>query len=295
MKSPARGQLEQSMKHIFVIAALAAALSAAAVEVDGVAARVGTETILRSDVADEMRRMGLQEPSRFDEIRNEIIDRKLILKAAADAKMTLQDWVVENRMREIIAKAFGGDRNKLIETLGRQRMSYPEWQARMKEDMIVSAMRWNVVNKNVTASPAAMRAEFEAHPERYSKPATVSVSVIMLKPEEKDRRREISGKLKDVDFAELGAKRYENVKPEDVFAPDLCKEIASLPKGAIGRWIEIDGWSFLVRKDDEEPGAAQTFDEAYDEIAENVKEAAAKKAYLAWIERLRAETYVKVF
>ena len=44
-----------------------------------------------------------------------------------------------------------------------------------------------------------------------------------------------------------------------------------------------------------EPGAAQTFDEAYDEIAENVKEAAAKKAYLAWIERLRAETYVKVF
>ena len=283
------------MKHIFVIASLAAALSAAAVEVDGVAARVGTETILRSDVANEMRRMGLQDPSRFDEIRNEIIDRKLILKAAADAKMTLQDWVVENRMREIIAKAFGGDRNKLIETLGRQRMSYPEWQARMKEDMIVSAMRWNVVNKNVTASPAAMRAEFEAHPERYSKPATVSVSVIMLKPEEKDRRHEISGKLKDVDFGELGAKRYENVKPEDVFAPDLCKEIASLPKGAIGRWIEIDGWSFLVRKDGEEPGAAQTFDEAYDEIAENVKEAAAKKAYLAWIERLRAETYVKVF
>ena len=295
MKSPARGQLEQSMKHIFVIASLAAALSAAAVEVDGVAARVGTETILRSDVANEMRRMGLQDPSRFDEIRNEIIDRKLILKAAADAKMTLQDWVVENRMREIIAKAFGGDRNKLIETLGRQRMSYPEWQARMKEDMIVSAMRWNVVNKNVTASPAAMRAEFEAHPERYSKPATVSVSVIMLKPEEKDRRHEISGKLKDADFGELGAKRYENVKPEDVFAPDLCKEIASLPKGAIGRWIEIDGWSFLVRKDGEESGAAQTFDEAYDEIAENVKEAAAKKAYLAWIERLRAETYVKVF
>ena len=117
----------------------------------------------------------------------------------------------------------------------------------------------------------------------------------MLKPEEKDRRHEISGKLKDADFGELGAKRYENVKPEDVFAPDLCKEIASLPKGAIGRWIEIDGWSFLVRKDGEEPGAAQTFDEAYDEIAENVKEAAAKKAYLAWIERLRAETYVKVF
>ena len=283
------------MKYGVVVAAFAVAITAAAVEVDGIAAKVGTETILRSDVVDEMRRMGLQDPSRFEEVRNEMIDRKLILKAAADAKMTLQDWVVENRMREIIAKAFGGDRNKLIETLGRQRMSYPEWQARMKEDMIVSAMRWNVVNKNVTASPAAMRAEFKAHPERYSSPATVSVSVIMLKPEEKDRRREISEKLKTEDFGKLGAKSYENIKAEDVFAPDVCKEIAALPKGTISRWIEIDGWSFLVRKDGEKAGAAQTFEEAYDRIVENVKEAAAKKAYLAWLERLRAETYVKVF
>ena len=279
-----------------MLAVLAAvALPAAAIEIDGVAAKVGSETILKSDVIDEMRRMGLRDASRYEEIRNEMIDRKLMLKAAADSKMTLQDWVVENRMREIISKAFGGDRNKLIETLGKQRMSYPEWQARMKEDMIVAAMRWNVVNKNVTASPAAMRAEFEAHPERYARPATVSVSVITLKPEEKDRRREISAKLKEVDFDKLGAKRYEGVKPEDVFSAELCKEIAALPRGTISRWIEMDGWSFLVRKDAEDAGAAQTFEEAYDKIAENVREEASKKAYSAWIERLRAETYIKVF
>ena len=283
------------MKRLMFAFSAAAALSAAAVEIDAVAAKVGSETILRSDVVDEMRRMGLRDASRFDEVRNEMIDRKLILKAAADAKMTMQDWVVENRMREIIAKAFGGDRNKLIETLAQQRISYPEWQARMKEDMGVSAMRWNVVDKNVTASPAAMRAEYESHPERYSKPATVSVSVIMLKPEESDRRSEISAKLKDVDFVALGAKQYERVKADDVFSPELCAEIASLPKRTISRWIEIDGWSFLVRKDGEEPGASQTFEEAYDKIAGNVKEEAARKAYLAWIDRLRAETYVKVF
>ena len=283
------------MRRMMLALVAAAALPLAAVEVDGVAAKVGSETILRSDVIDEMRRMGLQDSSRYDEIRNEMIDRKLILKAASDAKMVLQDWVVENRMREIIARAFGGDRNKLIEVLGRQKMSYPEWQARMKEDMIVTAMRWNVVNKNVTASPADMLAEFRGHPERYSKPATVSVSVIMLKPEESDRRREISAKLKDTDFEALGAKKYEDIKPEDVFAPELCKEIASLPKGTFSRWIEIDGWSFLVRKDGESAGVAQTFEEAYDAIAESVKEEASKKAYHAWIERLRAETYIKVF
>ena len=278
-----------------VLAFAAAALPAIAVEIDGVAAKVGSETILKSDVAEEMRRMGLRDLSRFDEIRNEIIDRKLILKAAAESKMTIQDWVVENRMRDIIDKAFGGDRNKLIETLGRQRISYPEWQARMKEDLVVSAMRWNVVDKNVSASPASVRAEFEAHPERYATPATVTVGVITLKPEEKDRRQEISEKLKNVEFDALGAKRYENVKPAEFFAPDLCAEISSLPKGTISRWVEIDGWSFLVRKESETAGAARSLDEAYDEVVANVKEEAAKKAYSAWIERLRAETYIKVF
>ena len=222
-----------------VLALAAAALPAIAVEIDGVAAKVGSETILRSDVADEMRRMGLHDPSRFDEVRNEIIDRKLILKAAVESKMTIQDWVVENRVREIIDTAFGGDRNKLIETLGRQRLSYPEWQARMKEDTVVAAMRWNVVDKNVSASPAAVRAEYEAHPERYATPAAVTVSVIMLKPDEKDRRREISEKLKDMEFEALGAKRYENVRPSEFFAPDLCAEIASLPRGTISRWVEM--------------------------------------------------------
>ena len=278
-----------------VLALAAAALPAIAVEIDGVAAKVGSETILKSDVAEEMRRMGLRDTSRFDEIRNEIIDRKLILKAAVESKMTIQDWVVENRMREIIDKAFGGDRNKLIETLGRQRISYPEWQARMKEDMVVSAMRWNVVDKNVSASPAAVRAEFEAHPERYATPATVTVSVIMLKPEEKDRRQEISEKLKSVEFEALGAKRYENVKPAEFFAPDLCAEISSLPKGTISRWVEIDGWSLLVRQAAETAGTARPPEEAYDEVAANGKEEAARKAYSAWIERLRAETYIKVF
>lgn len=139
---------------------------ASAVAIDGVAAKVGSETILRSEVADELRRANLDE-SHFAEIRNDMIDRKLILQAAKDAKVVMQEWVVDNRIREIINKNFSGDRNRLVESLSRQRMSYPEWRARMKEDMIVSAMRWNVIEKNISASPAAMLAEYKAHPERY--------------------------------------------------------------------------------------------------------------------------------
>ena len=279
------------------IACVAAAVSAAAFgyEVDGVAAKVGSETILRSEVVDEMRRMGARDDSRYVEARNDMIDRKLILKAARDAKMTMQEWVVENRVREIIDKSFGGDRSKLIEMLGKQKMSYPEWYARMKEDMIVGAMRWNVVEKNVSASPAAMRREFEEHRSRYASDHKVTVSVIMLKPGEEGRRQEISDKLKEQDFLELGGRRFENVKPEEQFKPDICREIEAMPKGTISHWIEIDGWSFLIRKESESEGKALTFEEAYDKIEAAVKDAEAERLYKAWIERLRAETYIKVF
>ena len=280
------------------LAALAAAFAAAAsaVEVDGLAATVGQESILRSDVLLEMRRAGggANGPS-YEQVLNEMIDRKLILRAAAASKMTMQEWVVESRVRELISKSFGGDRNKLIEMLGKQRVSYPEWYAKTKEDMVVSAMRWNVVDKNVVASPAAMRREYEEHPERYVRNHKVSVTVILLKPEESGRRDEISAALKEKSFEELGGRKYEDVDPNETFKPEIVAEIEKMPKGTISHWIEIDGWSFLLRKDAETKGERTSFDEAYEEIERTVRSAEAKRLHEAWIARLRAETYIKVF
>jgi len=242
-----------------------------------------------------MQRLGLDDGGRYVEVRNELIDRKLILKAAAESKMTMQDWVVDSRIREIINKNFGGDRNRLIEMLGQRKVSYPEWQAKTKEDMVIAAMRWNVVEKNVSASPSAMRAEYENHPERYAKDHKVSVTVILLNPEEKDRRESISESLKKSTFEELGGRRYQDVNPSELFKPEVVKEIEKMPKGTISRWIEIDGWNFLLRKDGETVGKKLSFDEAYDDIEAAVKEEAARKIYLDWIARLKAETYIKVY
>ena len=266
-----------------------------AVEVDGVAATVGTESILRSEVLNELARMGAPDGQAYQDVLEEMINRKLILKAARESKMTMQEWVVENRVREIVNKSFGGDRNKLIEALGKQKVSYPEWYAKTKDDLVIGAMRWNVVDKNAVASPAAMRAEYESHKSRYVKDHRVSVTVILLKPEEVARRDEISKALKEKAFEDLGGKKYENVNPEDIFKPEVCAEIEKMPKWTISHWIEIDGWSFLLRKDAETTGKTLSFDEAYDDIEAAVKAEESRRLYTAWIERLRAETYVKVY
>ena len=279
---------------ISVVAAIAT-LSTLAHEVDGIAAKVGSETILRSDVYEELRRMGERDESQYEQVRNDMIDRKLILKAASEAKMTMQEWVVENRVREMISKAFGGDRSKLMETLAKQKISYQEWFAKIKEDMVVSAMRWNVVDKNVVASPSAMRKEYEENPDKYAADHKVSVSILMLSPDEIDKRDEMSERIKKEDIVALGGRKYENVKPEEQFKPEICREIEAMPNGTISHWIEIDGWSFLIKKDSDTSSKTLSFDEAYDMVEAAVKETEADRLYKAWIERLRAEAYIKVF
>ncbi len=280
--------------------------AALAEEIDGIAAKVGNEVILKSDVIMEMQRANISSADMYGKIRDEMIDRKLILKAANEAKLTLQDWLVDNRVREIIDRAFDGDRNKLMETLSKQKISYPEWYQRMKEDMIVSAMRWNTVDKYVSASPSAMREEYLAHPEKYSIPDVVTVSVILLRPEDVGLREKISTALKDEDFAEL-ARRFsadshaaqggvwKDVRPSEVFKSEVCEEIAKMPKGTLSHWVEIGGWSFLLRKDEETRGRARTFEEAYEDVEATVKNELANRMQAEWLKRLRAETFVRVY
>lgn len=294
------------MKAIVIAAALVAALAGAhAAQVDGIAATVGGKTILRSDVEGEMRRAGADE-ARYAEFRDRLVERQLILKAASDSKMTMQEWVIDNRVREIVDDVFGGDRGKLEEALLRQKTQFQEWRQRIKEDTIVGAMRWNTIDKNVTASPVEMRAEYVAHPERYRKEGRVTVSVLLLRPEDSARRAEALAAVSERGFAEA-ARRFsadphaaeggvwKDVVPEEVFKPEICAAIGKTEKGKLSDWIDIGGWSFLVRKDDEVGSAAKTFAEAYADIEAHVKEANAKRLYEEWMARLRAETYVKIY
>ena len=291
-------------KYLLVFSLLTA-LAAFAVEVDGIAARVGSSVILKSAVLGEMRRAGVGE-EKYAEVRGEMIERELILKAAARAKLQMQDWVVENRVREIVTRLFDGDANRFKAALAKDRVTFPEWRQRVKDDMVVAAMRWQTVDKTVSANPADMRREYESHPERYMTGNRVTVSAILIGPGDADKKSEIEEALKTEPFSEVAKKyssdarakdggQWKDIKPEDEFRPEVCAEIAKMKKGETSKWIELDGWNFLVRKDDEKAGSKMTFEEAYDDIAQNVRKELADKRYREWIDRLKAETYIKVY
>ena len=175
-----------------IVATAAICTAAVAEEIDGIVAQVGDSSILRSEVMRERSPFAAADDADFQTLLNRVIDRRLILKAAGNSKMTMQEWVVDNRIREITDNGFDGDRNKLVAALAREKLPFAEFRQRIKDDLIVGAMRWNFVDKFVTASPAEMREEYSSHPERYLSRATTTVSVILLKPDDVEKRDEVA-------------------------------------------------------------------------------------------------------
>lgn len=271
----------------FFAAAFCMAGAARAEIVDGIAARVDDEAIMYSDVMLEMSRNGIRDPRAFMPTLEELINRRLIIKSAKAQKMSMQDWVVENRVREIIKRNFDGDRNRLMDQLAKDRVSYPEWHQRIKDDMIVSAMRYQIVEKNAAVSPAAMREEYEQNRSAYAAKMLVSVSILLVGPEEEVDRDTL-------DFA-TEADVYERVNPDEVFQPDVCAVIRSLKVGEVSDWGEFMGHAFKVRKDGEEITEMKPFAEVYGEVEAAVRAKVSAKLYADWIRLLRENAYIKIY
>lgn len=310
------------MKKLVIAASLLGAAILHGATLDALAAKVGSQILTVSDVIGEIRRKspkGVPQQdfaTAYSNAVQSLVERKLILKAAADKKMEMQEWMVDNRVREIVKDVFGGDRNKLNAALAESRIPITEWRNTIREDLIVSGMRYQMVERNVVASPAEMQDEFAANPQRYVHEGKATVSVILLRPPAADDKAaptvekigaEILSKLaKGEAFAELAKANsadshakdggvWKDVKPEEAFRPEIAAEIAKLKIGEHSGLVNIDGWGFIVRKDTESVERAKSFAEAYDDIERNVKTRIADKAYADWIRRLRDETLVKVY
>ena len=304
-------------KTIFAAAALFAAFSQAAT-LDGLAAKVDNDAITIGDVINEMRRIRPADDVSFGEAYSnaveEAIDRRLILNAAVAKKLDMQEWLVDNRVREIVKDNFDGDMNKLTAALTQSKVSVTDWRNQIRDDMIVNAMRYQMVEKYVVATPAAMQDEYRLHRDRYCSEAGTTMSVILLRPPADDktpsvdeRGRDILKKLADgEDFAALARVHsadshakdgglWKNVKPEESFRPEIVQVVSKLRPGEVSHLINLDGWGFIVRKEEETKARQLSFAEAYDKIAATIRREGCKERHAAWMKRLRAEAFIKIY
>ena len=315
----------RAMKTGLLFLALLAGACAHGVVLDGLAAKVNDAVITVDDVGTalgDMRRNGKLPASEADfktvysNTVEHLIERRLILQLAAEKKVTFPEWAVDNRIREIVKEKFDDDMNKLNAMLTTIKTPLTEWRNMIRDDMIVTAMRQQMVEKYVIATPADMAREYRENKALYRQGSKTTVSVILLKPTDagdkkspsvSTRGEEIFGRLeKGEDFAEI-ARRFsadshakdggvwKDVNPQEAFRPEIAQTIATLKVGQVSKLVDLDGWGFIVRKDAETVAQELSFAEAYDQIERNVKTRLGKEAYREWVQRLRDAAFIKIY
>ena len=290
---------------------------------DAIVAKVNDSAITLDDVRNEIRRNPEISERLAEAVRNgekgardlyqsaldSLIERRLVLAQAAAKKMDIQEWVIDNRIREIVHDRFEGDMSRFEANLAESRIPISEFRATLKEDMTIGAMRYQMVEKDLFPTPAQIKAEYDAHPERYNIAAKATVRVILLKPgkDAASLAADISSRLdKGESFAELAKKHsadshakdggiWKDVFPSEAFRPEIAAAIDKLKPGERTKPIAIDGWNFIVLKETEVPAHLQTLSEAYDKVLRNVRRDIGRRLHKEWIARLRAEAYIKEY
>jgi len=181
---------------IFAAAAcLALAVQARAQDLlDGVAAIVNSNVITYSEVRDyiqpvvqELRRdyegqelYGKVRDAQIDALNN-LIERNLILQEFYDKGYNIPSTVVDEQLNDQIANEFGGDRAAFIKTLEAQHTTLSQYRDRLREQIIVQAMRNRKTEDEVMVSPYKIEKYYQAHQDDFQVGEEIKLRMIFIK------------------------------------------------------------------------------------------------------------------
>ena len=294
--------------------------------VDGVAAYANDQVITVSDVLMAMAGQRRRLLEQFDGAEfeaemqkayakqlNTLIEERILLGSYAKQEAKLPEWVVDQRIDEIIRDSFNGDRLALMRALTQDRMTFEQWRDEMKNRLIIQTMRRSNVAQKVKVSANDVRRAYDANLAKYQRPARVRVRMLVLRKGEADAdlqpQRAIAAKVeaalkqggdfvkaaKAVSQAKSGfeAGRDQWVEPADL-RKELADAVAALPVGGVSRPLEIEDELYVLKLEERQEKTTLPFNAVEAEIERELKEEQAKALYTAWMGRLKAAAYVRI-
>jgi parvulin-like peptidyl-prolyl isomerase len=310
---------------------LALHLNASAQEsiVDGIAAVVNNEVITLSEVRQQVipREMQLRQNYRgadlvekIQEVRlntlNDLIDQKLIVQNFEEMDLTIEDYIVEDRVKTIIREEFEGDRQEFIKALRNQGMTLKEFRELQRERIVVAAMRQRNVGQSVIISPKRVQTYYDENRDEFSTPTELRLRMIKINkttgepgstPEsQKLVAEEILGKIRTgADFGRM-ARMYSNDSMSEFDGDygwidrdtlnDTLAEIAfNLDEGEVSDVIDFGESYYILFAEEKKPARVKPLSEVREEVRRKLEEAERKKMEDRWIAGLRKKAHIQIF
>lgn len=260
----------------------------------------------------DLLRQKLQEAER-DGVE-QLVERKLILHEFERAGYNLPESLIEDRVKERLRERFGGDRAAMTRTLQSQGMTYEAFRRRLREDIIIGAMRArNIGSDKIIVSPHKIEKYYAENLDKFRIKDQLKLRAILLNAGA-GRSREAARRL----AAEILAKLREGapfdemarVYSEDTYRAqggdrgwiergDLRKELAeaafNLKPGQPSEVIEVGDTFWILLVEDARANQIRTLPEVRDEIVQTLQAEEQARLNREWIQRLKAKSFVRYF
>jgi parvulin-like peptidyl-prolyl isomerase len=317
-----RGLLPLSLIALFLLHSISRAAL-----VDGVAVLVNDAIITYQDIelyvspyVDLLERQYRNQPEvlekKVQETRQDglqqLLERQLILHEFKTAGYNLPESYLDDVIKERIKKKFG-DRVSMTKTLREEGITYETYRQRIREEIIVDALRQKHVSQEILISPQKIERYYAQHTNDFQVNDQVKMRQIILnKPPTASAEgvrkvgQEILAKLDDgVPFAEMasvysdGANRaqggdYDWTEPSKL-RKEIAAVVAGLKPGQRSGLIETPEAFFIFLVENKRPAHVKALSEVREEIERNLRVEEIKRLEKQWIDRLKKKSFIAYF
>jgi parvulin-like peptidyl-prolyl isomerase len=297
--------------------------------VDGIAAVVNSNVITYGQVRELLmfRQRSLNETYQGEELKakmkesqdaalKDLVDRQLIIDSFKEQSFSIPDYVVEDRIQNIIREEFGGDRTAFVRTLKAQGFTLSRFREVERDKIIVQAMRQRAVRSDFVISPDKVEAYYRRNIAEYSTPEEIRLSMIVLRVEEdgsgdpaaakRSMAEEIRGKLAEgADFAGMAQMYSEDSTAEaggdwgwidrKTLNEELNRVAFSLQPGQLSRVVQLGDSLYIMRVEARKAAVTKPLAELREEISKKLFEEERIRLQEQWVKTLREKAYVKVY
>lgn len=249
-----------------------------------------------------------------DDTIQALVDRVLIVKDFySDEKRRIPSSYVDNAVDENIINQWEGDRSKFLAYLRTRGLTLREYRREVEEDIIYNYMRGQKRKSATIVSPVRVQEFYEENEQEFYQEDAVKLRLIQFQRKDGRTDRELLGLAARVqarldvghDFADIAEELSEDSRrarggdwgwlDRSGLKPEFSDPLFELAEGETTRPILLPEGVFLLHAEERKYAGIQPIDEVREQIERILISREARRAQEAWLERLRRNSYVKLY
>ena len=234
------------------------------------------------------------------EILDKMIERELILQAAARLGVKVSQEEIEKRVEVLLADYSPGE---LDVALKREEIDFEKWKKEAKEDLMVDKVVYLRINSRVSLKDKDLQHYYEQHKDEFSQPGQVRALHIVVETDQE--AKEILGKLKKgEDFKKIAGEK--SISPDAKKGGDLGffsegqmpKEfddaVFKLKKGETSNVVKTPYGYHIFRVTDKVSGGMKTFSDVKEKVETKLVMERQNLEFDKWIKGLKKNAEIVI-